>query len=68
MTNETQNNGGQAFPGGTAFSAPGMTLRDWFAGMAMPGLLASHTGGTTRGFADLAYEIADAMLAERGEA
>ena len=49
---------------------PGMTLRDWFAGQALGGLLAGITGidpSVTKGdhFARLAYGLADAMLAER---
>jgi hypothetical protein len=46
-----------------------MTLRDWFAGQALAGLLAAHTGETAlpedkRASRD-AYEYADAMLARR---
>ena len=74
------NDGGPAFPateeGQTAFSGqpctiyhPGMSLRDWFAGQAMQGMVA-YSGSTGAGFGpgDIAarsYEIADAMLAER---
>jgi len=61
------------------YSAPGMTLRDWFAGQAMAGacycsesILSAIASGAkiggmtvnefvTRG----AYEIADAMIAEK---
>lgn len=68
----SKNTGGPAFPamryefGG---EDDGMTLRDWFAGMAMQGALA---GCATRGevvdwkeLAGLSYDIADAMIAER---
>jgi hypothetical protein len=52
----------------------GMNLRDWFAGKAMQGFLASYAGCRPRppeGFpnpdilAGDCYEFADAMLAER---
>jgi len=36
------NDGGQAFPcASNNFDSPGMSLRDWFAGQALQGLLAS---------------------------
>jgi hypothetical protein len=44
-----------------------MTLRDWFAGMAMQGLLARHEDTNERGIAWDAYRYADAMLAARRE-
>ena len=66
--------GGPAFPFGpfgdperdAGQAGPGMTLRDWFAGQALEGVLA-FTGvpiGEKVTAAD-AYAIADAMLAER---
>jgi hypothetical protein len=65
----------QAFPSGdkaafpTATYEPGMTLRDWFAGQALAGLLAdSDMASTPTGFAEGAYQYADAMLAERARA
>lgn len=62
--------------GGNAFPAcgnpeqdrfmPGMTLRDWFAGMALQGLCAScYETMTDDGIACTAYEIADAMIKAR---
>ena len=44
----------------------GMTLRDWFAGQALAGTLA-HPGDSCdwEMFANAAYKIADAMIAER---
>lgn len=65
--------GGMAFPNcaGNQIFAPGMTLRDYFAGQALAGLTAAHdtTGGWTgtveTGCAQEAYAIADAMIAER---
>lgn len=44
----------------------GMSLRDWFAGQALAGMLADHTfdvDGPT--IAETAYGFANAMLAER---
>lgn len=55
-----------AFPVGT-FN-PGMTLRDWFAGQALFAGLDWCRQHETGGYAEaavVAYEIADAMLAER---
>jgi len=51
-------------------SSTGMSLRDWFAGMALQGLLSSNTWTNTgEGFGDFiamhAGNIADAMMKER---
>ena len=76
------NNGGPAFPMTYAIRewvdnnvppgrVDGMSMRDWFAGMAMQGLAADATvappdGQTYEGFiAELSCKLADAMLAER---
>ena len=58
-------------------SSSGMTLRDWFAGEALAGWLASftdtacpHPGETPESAARVAassYAMADAMLAERSK-
>jgi hypothetical protein len=43
----------------------GMSLRDWFAGQALVGLLSScddQSRGTIESFVEYTYEIADAML------
>ncbi len=48
-------------PGVPANGRIGMTLRDWFAGQALAGLLAR---GPAK--AELAYTYADAMLKARG--
>lgn len=42
---------------------PGMSLRDWFAGMALAGLGPSGMNSKARAY--WAYEYADAMLAQR---
>lgn len=58
-------NGGAAFPLLSSSSHrrnEGMSLRDWFAGMAMQGLLAQGKYVSTP--AD-AYKLADAMLEQR---
>lgn len=65
------NYGGQAFPthyqerGGAPIDYnDGMTLRDWFAGMAMQGICANPEIVTTPAQrARLAFEVADAMVA-----
>lgn len=46
---------------------PPMTLRDWFAGQAVAGLLANTSieRGAALEVADWAYAVADAMLAVR---
>lgn len=66
---EQVNDGGAAFPrssqgvAGDVDVAKGMTLRDWFAGMALQGLLA---GGSRLSDAPRwAYTAADAMISAR---
>ena len=61
--------GGPAFPYGTKnvterFSE-GMSLRDYFAGQALAGLLAHLPGDSRRVAVGWAYRLADAMLVER---
>ena len=64
--------GGPAFP--VEFSTAGwhsgnvnvgMTLRDFFAGLAMAGMFAESDDYTFAGISQAAYECADAMIAER---
>ena len=57
--------GGPAFPRGEIQTAPGMTLRDYFAAKAMQGIL--FEGLDENQTARHAYEIADAMLEARNQ-
>ena len=51
---------------GPLFQVPVMTLRDWFAGQALAGLMAGPEGRRRMDeWARDAYNIADAMLEER---
>ena len=70
-------NGGPAFPvrsvpleEGGQFFAAGMSLRDWFAGQALAGLLASPVTDdmSWSEIASKAYNAANSMLAERAKA
>jgi hypothetical protein len=61
--------GGPAFPQDIlGEQCHGMTLRDYFAAKALQGMLANQhqfQAGDSAMFARDAYEIADAMIAER---
>jgi hypothetical protein len=70
MTREELDAAGDwAFPAQhTPEHSPGMTLRDWFAGQALAGLLASHDWSRfleMHSYASDAYGTADAMLEAR---
>lgn len=45
----------------------GMELRDWFAGLAMQGMLSENSGVryTTEELVYFSYEVADVMMKER---
>ena len=64
MTDTHIKDGGPAFPI-LRSDQPGMTLRDWFAGQALAGLLANGGAQFWEGDAQNAYAAADAMLAAR---
>ena len=58
----------QAFPSGDSGDYPGMTLRDYIAAQCINGMLAAATSwrsSTPTQWAEVAYQIADAMLIER---
>ena len=73
--------GGSAFPvmehfglegggGYTDCSSRGMSLRDWFAGQVLPGLVSYDPRMSDKGYepnnvAELAYKYADAMIEAR---
>lgn len=66
------NNGGPAFPrqpNEYISGHEGMTLRDWFAGQALSGLLTQSVDAAEPEFplifASAAYEVADAMIKTR---
>jgi len=75
------NDGGPAFPTVDAnraegeYGTMGMSLRDWFAGQALAGLLSdvrfslvNDTVNPVELYPSLAYQYADAMLVERAKA
>lgn len=77
MTTEAKD-GGAAFPrraigSELAGDMPGLSIRDWFAGQFLAGMIAAPPGRfkVTKGFSDkeataqACYDYADALLAER---
>ena len=52
---------------GVTTSSEGMYLRDYFAGLAMQGLLASDVVDTMEVFAVTSYQIADLLLKARSK-
>jgi hypothetical protein len=67
------NDGGPAFPlahPAEAEKETGMSLRDWFAGQLVSGIALNcgdGCGGYMRQRAEVAYQLADAMLAARAK-
>lgn len=64
----TKKTGGPAYPfQSSEYEAlqRGMTLRDWFAGHAIRARWGDVTAMTAEEAASTAYQLADAMLAER---
>ena len=64
--------GGPAFPQKEPLTNghPGMTLRDYFAGQALQGVLSSLAPGEWMNYGDAsehAYHFADAMIQERNK-
>ncbi len=60
--------GGPAFPVADTIhwdGHNGMTLRDYFAGQALAGLLADSNASSRSLYAKDAYDLADALLAAR---
>ena len=68
-----KDDGGKAFPRPATWSNPGMTLRDYFAGLAMQkvGPQSAYNMRDNEPSADFvarkSYEYADAMLKERAK-
>jgi hypothetical protein len=60
---DEHNDGGPAFPAMTpgGYCTPGMSLRDWFAGQALQGLIAQCNMPNDI-YARMSYSIADQML------
>lgn len=61
--NNPINDGGPAFPDDSW--QVGMTLRDYFAGQAMVGILSSPEAPNDATLARYAYNLADTMIAAR---
>jgi hypothetical protein len=67
---DTVNDGGPAFPNPAAFMQNGLSLRDYFAAMALTRTQnddAENTVADQRALARWAYAMADAMLVERAK-
>lgn len=70
----SKENGGPAFPSSevtnhnadiVTYAEPGMSLRDYFAAKALPAVVSDVDFTSWAQCAEAAYDIADAMLAER---
>lgn len=67
-----RNDGDNAFPMTPADQVPGMSLRDWFAGQALVGILGCYRDlrgydRDTAGRVKAAYNFADEMIRQRAE-
>lgn len=72
-----EKDGGPAFPQSywSQHPAPGMSLRQWYAGMAMQGIIASYANPAATGYpndeadkvAKAAFQFADALLAHEAK-
>lgn len=79
MSEKKLEDGGRAFPRSVCVSpigdviegSDGMSLRDWFAGMALQGFIARSKAfpgsDTIDEYTDLAFEFADGMVERREE-
>lgn len=72
MSTPTPNDGGPAFPLqsiGPEFQHGycGMTLRDWFAGVALQGVIVANYQENWNSASAESYKYADAMIAARAE-
>ena len=50
---------------GLSVTSDGMDLRDWFAGLAMQGMLVGNQYFDDQVMAQAAYQLADAMIKQR---
>ena len=65
---ENKPNNPNAFPCNTKSEGyTGMSLRDYFAAKVITGAFQNHSAGSQSELAKRAYEIADAMLKQRGQ-
>ena len=55
----------KAFPNPNNTQQAGVDLRDWFAGLAMQGMLANPNFGANKETGDHAYYMADVMMKAR---
>ena len=66
---DTIKDGGPAFPNSVQpdfqWAETGMSLRDWFAGQALAGLLAHASGEDPHKAPGMAWKLADDMIAAR---
>jgi len=65
-----KDNGGSAFPSHGSMgevAQEGMSLRDWFAGKALSGIVPQNSSGFREWewYGEAAYKLADAMLEAR---